>query len=122
MDDVTIIEPVSTRPIDCPFSIVNLRMSMNNTNVRYFPPASQDSMPSTTQKSNSIVDQVLSVEPMDSISITAISSSSSANGSSHQTQEPVPEVTISPAPGSNSTITSSTSLMKMVEQAALGTV
>lgn len=82
----------------------------------------QDSMPSTTQNSNNIVEKVLPIEPMDSISITAISSSSSANGSSHQTQEPVPEVTISPAPGSNSTITSTTSLMAMVEQAKAAAV
>lgn len=82
-------------------------------------------MPTTTQKSSStatatnLVEQVLSVEPMDSISITAISSSSNANGS-HQTQEPVPEVTISPAPGSNSTITSTTctQLLAIVEQQA----
>lgn len=80
----------------------------------------QDSMPSTTQKANNI-EQVLSGKPMDSISITAISSSSTTNGSSHQT-EPVPEVTIGPAPGSNSTITSTTSLMAIVEQAKAAAV
>ncbi|XP_055308139.1 REST corepressor-like, partial [Sitodiplosis mosellana] len=80
-----------------------------------------DSLPSTTQKSSNI-EHVLSVEPMDSISITAISSSSSStNGNSHQS-EPVPEVTISPAPGSNSTITSTTSLMAIVEQAKAAAV
>lgn len=87
-------------------------------------------MPTTTQKSantasaaaTNLVEQLVSVEPMDSISITAISSSSNANGSTHQTQEPVPEVTISPAPGSNSTITSTTSLLAIVEQAKAAAV
>ncbi|XP_031638495.1 REST corepressor isoform X2 [Contarinia nasturtii] len=78
-----------------------------------------DSMPSTTQKSTNF-EQLLSGEPMDSISITAISSSSGQNGSTHQS-EPIPEVTISPA-GSNSTITSTTSLMAIVEQSKAAAV
>lgn len=65
---------------------------------------------------------MLPIEPMDSISITAISSSSSANESSHQTQEPLPEVTISPATGSISTIATRESLMAIVEQAKAAAV
>lgn len=113
MDDVTIIETV--RIIDYDYDNDILIVMKLVKKITDFLSILQDSMPSTTQKSNNI-EQVLSVEPMDSISITAISSSSSTNGNSHQT-EPVPEVTISPAPGSNSTITSTTSLMAMVEQA-----
>lgn len=77
-------------------------------------------MPSTTQKSTNIEQLLQGQEPMDSISITAISSSSGTNGSTHQS-EPIPEVTISPA-GSNSTITSTTSLMAIVEQSKASAV
>lgn len=92
-------------------------------------------MPSTTQKSNGIAKKV---EAMDSISITAISSSSSSSSSSansHNSQEPVPEVTISPAPSllqsgtsqsslaaAVSTVTSTSSLLAIVEQAKAAAV
>lgn len=127
MDDVTIIEPVSkTKSVSVEreeFLAVS-RVIYSFCSI-FSGKNTQDSMPTTTQKSantaasvaTNLVEQLDVAEPMDSISITAISSSSNANGSTHQTQEPVPEVTISPAPGSNSTITSTTTLLAMVEQA-----